>query len=1016
MKKLYLLIAWLILGAGTSLYAQDSLWITFRYIPDPEAPLPERAFLPGDFNDWGPNQNGYIAPGAPSQMEWVRTGRYWRYRIRLDVGGTHWYKIHLHYNADGTQYAWINDPLNPLIEEESGFRNNVLVVQDPMIFQPATEPEPYDADLVGAVSAGIFSSTAIDSIYFEVNGVPYPGNGVAFYDTTYSIFRYKLDRSVKQGAQFKLVAVTAAGDTVQTEIGQVLPPITWRMPPFATVHDSTTLRATITRLDGTVDPNLTQARLIRVTDTDSTSWMVPVSEGQVAVRVPLAYGENHFYLQAEVDGRTFLSEPLTVRRKRPWPHFVSAYASGSSFAFTLSLSKTAEAPETFQRIAWEFDEQASTVAVSNLQMEGLQASGQASGPGEIYLNFSAVAPDGREHYQRFAIIVEESGNARLMRYEENPSWVKSGVIYEIFPLSFGPRASGTKAQPGRRLQEIREHLPYLKDMGFTILWLMPVMDNHSMTEVSGGYNIVDFYTVDENYGTNEDLRDLVATAHSLGMKVILDITPNHVSPHHPWVESVRKDYTESVYWSYLQHEINPHNRGEDGRGANLPEIWHEENGRKLYRKYEGFGDLANVYWDEADLQRAFLEIFEYWVRNYDIDGWRLDVFWGPRRRYGKERFDRPLRDLMKRIKPDALLLGEVAGTGFNTEVYYADAVRGKRVVGGLDAAYDWNFYFNGIRGGYASISTYDALAHNGDFWPGPHARYLRFLENHDEERIAKVFESTLDRVLPLTGYLLTTTGLPMVYQGQEVGFGAGMDAWSARRGPVDWNTPVNHSFATYYQRLVQARRQLPAFWTQDLRTLHAAGKVYGYVRPYPDENAVVYINFSSNPLTVVVDATDALELTASTPAYTDPFTGWTFTDPDTFQLTLEPYETRILVAHPEGRDVHVTLPPLPALPFGATYVGTEDDGLLPTTPTLEGNYPNPFHTTTRVRFYLPGLAEVNFEVFDLLGRRIYGQALRKMVSGWHEVVVEAADWPGGVYLYRLIVNGQSFTGKMVHLP
>ena len=72
----------------------------------------------------------------------------------------------------------------------------------------------------------------------------------------------------------------------------------------------------------------------------------------------------------------------------------------------------------------------------------------------------------------------------------------------------------------------------------------------------------------------------------------------------------------------------------------------------------------------------------FWVNEFDIDGWRLDVYWGPWRRYGPDRFGRPIRTLMKRLKPDAWLLGEIVGTGSGTEVYYADALHGARFEGG----------------------------------------------------------------------------------------------------------------------------------------------------------------------------------------------------------------------------------------------------------------------------------------------------------------------------------------------
>ena len=365
---------------------------------------------------------------------------------------------------------------------------------------------------------------------------------------------------------------------------------------------------------------------------------------------------------------------------------------------------------------------------------------------------------------------------------------------------------------------------------------------------------------------------------------------------------------------------------------------------------------------------------------------------------------------MKRLKPDAWLLGEIAGTGFFSEVYYADDDFGNRVVGGIDAGYDWGFYFNGIRGSYGNVSNYDAKAHNADFWPGPNARYFRFLENHDEIRIAKLFASAPQRILPLTGFLLTTTGVLMVYQGQEVNFGnvSGDD----RRVSVSWNTERDGEFARHYQRLAHARAQFPAFGTQDLATIRTTNSVYGYVRPMLDENAVVLINFSAEARTVTVDPSPHVEMTTDGPVpYYDLFADTSGAYLGGFTVTVPAYAT---VVYLTAADPGFDLPGLPALPFDAVFTGVEEDAEdVPEAFRLDQNYPNPFNPATTIRYAVPAPGPVRLDVLDVLGRRVAVLVDGVVPAGTHTVSFEAGRLPSGFYLYRLQAGGRVQTRSMV---
>lgn len=1004
-KASVLLVFFLLMAGQTTvvLWAQ-SQDVTFRYIPGPSDNT-VRVFVPGTFNNWGSNNAGAITIGNESQMEFVDSLKQWIKTLPLQIGQTYQYKVHFHFNESGSDWDWITDPINPRSNPADN-NNSVVTITDPMAFQAAYELT--EDGLIGGVSAGLFSTASVSDVSFWINGIEQ--DGLDFYNPENGIFRYTLDRPIKAGSQFKIRFVDEMGRSDSLEIGSILLPVSWVNAGFSTVKEEAELLASVTRQDGTIDSTLTSAMLYAG---EGMPREVSVTNGTYRENVALDLGENLFRLEAIVDGNLFVSDSLVIVRKRhPLASFlVEPSATGSGNAFTVTVTPTDAAPADLS-VIWSFDEISSTTGIDGLVLSELDATGTATGPGELYFDVTATG-DGLEDVLRIAVIIEPSGDARLMAYEETPAWVNQSVVYEIFPLTFGPEADGSEANPGRRFQEITEELDYIAEMGFNVIWFMPVMKNQFMDPISGGYNIVDFYNVDPKLGTNDDFKNLVARAHELGIKIIMDITPNHASPVHPWVEALRTGGHAVPPGSFIQTSPSPHNQGLDGRGPNLSEVWQVSDGGNLYRKYDGFGDLANLDWDNDDLQAEFLDILAHWIKEFDIDGWRFDVYWGPWRRYGPDRFGRPIRQLMKRIKPDSWLLGEIAGTGFSTEVYYADDDFGTSVVGGIDAGYDWTFFFEGIGGTYGNITNYDSKARNGNFWPGPHARYFRFLENHDEERIAKRLRATPDRILPLTGLILTTTGVPMIYQGQEVNYGD--VSGDERRTPVSWQTERNAVFARYHQQLAHVRAQFEAFGSQQIETLNTSNSVYAFVRPYLDENAVVLINFSSENRDLKVNPTSVVDLTTDGPiTYTHLFADTSFVDNelDGFDVTLAPYETLIFIAN-GGEPVTFDLPELPSLPYQAIYTGNEANP--PETMasfSLAQNYPNPLSDLTTVQFSIPDSGPVRLSIYDILGRQRLVLVNEVMQAGRHEVTINSTSLPAGTYYYRLQAAGQIATKSM----
>ncbi|MEM8560405.1 MAG: hypothetical protein AAGG50_21490, partial [Bacteroidota bacterium] len=221
-------LRWLLLAAVTFVglaapharVQAQTLDLTFRFLPDltPPAIEPVRAFLPGSFNDWGPNNSGRIQIGAPSQMSLVAEENEYRKTVSLEVGETYQYKVHYHNNGDGSNFTWITDPLNPVFVGPNA--DSQIEVADPMFLQAAREADSQGN--VVAVSVGLFGTAAFTRIDFEVNETAYT-NGLDFYDADSGIFRFELPASVAPGSRFALEAEDAQGRTVSFDIG-VPPP------------------------------------------------------------------------------------------------------------------------------------------------------------------------------------------------------------------------------------------------------------------------------------------------------------------------------------------------------------------------------------------------------------------------------------------------------------------------------------------------------------------------------------------------------------------------------------------------------------------------------------------------------------------------------------------------------------------------------------------------------------------------------------------------------------------------
>jgi glycosidase len=304
----------------------------------------------------------------------------------------------------------------------------------------------------------------------------------------------------------------------------------------------------------------------------------------------------------------------------------------------------------------------------------------------------------------------------------------------------------------------------------------------------------------------------------------MDFVPNHTSNEHPYFKDTVEKGQDSPYWDF-------YDRDESGN----------------YTYYFDWTHLPNLNYDHPEVRRMMLEAFSYWVREFDVDGFRVDACWGVQER--RPDFWPEWRRALKRIKPDLLLLAEASARDpYNFE-------------DGFDAAYDWTenlgnwawAQFWGEQAPKTETATMvgllrDALTNAPEGYH-PDALIFRFLNNNDTgTRFIQTHGEGLTRVA--TALLLTLPGIPCIYTADEAG------QWFRPYFDV---TPVSfkeryRGLRDYHRRLIALRKDIPSLHSRRWQILEVepADQVLGYLRFLEgnEEPALVLLNFSEEQAAV----------------------------------------------------------------------------------------------------------------------------------------------------------------------
>jgi cyclomaltodextrinase len=387
----------------------------------------------------------------------------------------------------------------------------------------------------------------------------------------------------------------------------------------------------------------------------------------------------------------------------------------------------------------------------------------------------------------------QSSTVPLAPARSAPAWMNEAVIYEVFPRHFSPEGT---------LNAVTARLDTLHTLGVNVLWIMPVHpigEAHRLGTLGSPYAARDYYAIDPALGTKDDFTRLVETAHARGMRVILDIVPDHTA----W-DSVMMTHPEFYTHDAAGHIVSPH----------------------------GWSDVAGLNYDNPALRQYMIQMFTYWLKTFNLDGFRCDAAG-----FVPTSFWEQLRPALQAVRPDVLLLAEASKPELMTKAF--------------DLDYGWPL-----------LATFNEVIEHGKpataietTWKEQQARFPRGTEHmlisddHDEQRATLRYGA--GGALAASALVFTLPGVPLLYNGMEVGDATPSGAPALfEKFHLYWGAGEQRpQFAAFYRAMIPLRASSTALRHGDLIWLHNSDEqhVVSFIRRSPEETDLVAVNLSNTP-------------------------------------------------------------------------------------------------------------------------------------------------------------------------
>lgn len=369
-------------------------------------------------------------------------------------------------------------------------------------------------------------------------------------------------------------------------------------------------------------------------------------------------------------------------------------------------------------------------------------------------------------------------------------WWQSSVVYQIYPRSFqDSNGDGIGDIPG-----ITKRLPYIRELGADVIWLSPV---YQSPNDDNGYDISDYQAINPEFGTMEDFDEMLRTAHSLGLKIVMDLVVNHTSDEHRWFKEALKgkDNPYRDYYIWRDPKENgdaPNNWGSCFGGS----AWKYDEASGQYFLHLFSEKQPDLNWDNPKVRDEVFSMMDWWLKK-GIDGFRMDVISliskpeelpdGTPGASGYASFNfvangphihEYLQEMNRRVlsKYDIMTVGETSGVTVEEAKKYA-SLSGKE----LNMCFQFEHVGlddDPVRGryGFGKLSLPEFKA-NLTKWQNElegKAWNSLYFENHDQPRSVSRWGSDSSEYRERSAKMLATClhmmkGTPYVYQGQELG-------------------------------------------------------------------------------------------------------------------------------------------------------------------------------------------------------------------------------------------------------
>ncbi len=483
-------------------------------------------------------------------------------------------------------------------------------------------------------------------------------------------------------------------------------------------------------------------------------------------------------------------------------------------------------------------------------------------------------------------------------------WWQHGIIYQVYPRSFQDSNDDGVGD----LKGITTRLDYLQWLGIDCLWLSPIF---SSPMADFGYDISDYRGIHPLFGNMEDFDELLSEVHQRGMRLLLDLVPNHTSDQHPWFVESRSSRDNLKRDWYIWHDGK-----EDGSVPNnwLSVFggpaweWDVHTGQYYYHAF--LKEQPDLNWRNPEVQQAMLDVMRFWL-DKGVDGFRVDVMWhmikdsqlrdNPPVPHAPANTTNPLYDeylpvystdqpevhqivrMMRELTDaydDRVLIGEIYLPIPKLVIYYGQNNTGAHLPFNFQLlTLPWNSQEIA-----SAIDAYEGALPVGS-WPN------WVLSNHDKPRIASRVGLSQARIAAML--LLTLRGTPTIYYGDEIGMtdvpipvdeivdpqGLNMPALNISRDPsrtpMQWEPGINagfsaskpwlrlpynaarvnvekqksdtHSMLSFYRKLIDIRRKSAALSVGSYSPVYSDGQLISYLRQEHHETLLIILNLSHRP-------------------------------------------------------------------------------------------------------------------------------------------------------------------------